>query len=148
MIIRNSSPLSVVSQNSLKVLAALVWYLGGVALLYKGGRLLVEADALEPGDLWPWVAAVGGLLIGGLKARFLFAETCRKNLARISALDAPRLWQFYRPGFFLLLTAMIFTGVTLSRLAHGNYWFLIGVATLDLSIAMALLGSSYIFWQR
>jgi hypothetical protein len=39
------------------------------------------------------------------------------------------------------------TGATLSRLAHDNYYFLIGVAILDFSIAIALLSSSYVFWK-
>ena len=43
---------------------------------------------------------------------------------------------------------MILGGAVLSRLAHGRYAFLIGVATLDLTIAVALVGSSYVFWQR
>ncbi len=43
---------------------------------------------------------------------------------------------------------MILLGAVLSRMAHGHYAFLIGVAALDFSIAMALLGSSYVFWQR
>lgn len=148
MTVMDQSPRLVVSGNSLKVLAAVVWHIGGMALLLKGGSLLVEAAALKPGGSWPWMAAAGGLLIGGLKAKFLFARGCRKNLDRISALDMPRLWQFYRPRFFLALATMILTGAMLSRMAHGNYLFLIGVATLDLAIAMALLGSSYIFWKR
>ena len=148
MTVMDQSPRLVVSGSSLKVLAAVVWYIGGMALLLKGGSLLVEAAALKPGGSWPWMAAGGGLLIGGLKAKFLFARSCRNNLDRISALDRPRLWQFYSPGFFLALAVMILTGATLSRMAHGNYLFLIGVAALDLAIAMALLGSSYIFWKR
>ena len=43
---------------------------------------------------------------------------------------------------------MIAAGATLSRLAHGNYGFLIGVAILDLSIGTALLGSSFIYRQK
>jgi hypothetical protein len=43
---------------------------------------------------------------------------------------------------------MITTGATLSRLAHENYYFLIGVAILDFSIAIALLWSGYAFWKQ
>jgi len=138
----------VVSTRSLKILAALVWYVGGVVLLLKGGSLLVEADALKPGQGWPWLAAVAGLFLGSLKARLLFSKSCQKNLERIAALDRPRIWQFFRPGFFVVLTIMILAGSTLSRLAHYNYYFLISVAILDLGIGIALLGSSYVFWKR
>ncbi len=137
-----------VSNRSLKILAALVWYVGGIVLLLKGSSLLIEADALKPEQNWPGLAAVAGLFLGGLKTKFLFSKSCQKNLDRIAALERPKLWQFFRPGFFVMLTVMILAGATLSRLAHNNYPFLIGVAILDLGIAIALLGSSYVFWKQ
>jgi hypothetical protein len=91
---------------------------------------------------------VAGLLLGLLKARFLFSKFWHKNATRIDTLDEPRLWQFFRPGFFLMLAVMILAGATMSRLAAGHYQSLIGVATLDLSLAMALLGSGLIFWRQ
>jgi hypothetical protein len=138
----------IVSARSLNILAALVWYVGGVVLVLKGGSLLAEAEALRPGLAWPWLALAAALLLGGLKARFLFARSCYRNLTRIAALDQPRIWQFYKPGFFLFLALMVSAGATMSRLAQGNYPALIGVAILDLAIAIALLGSSYVFWKR
>ena len=138
----------VASTRSLRILAALVWYGGGVILLLKGTSLLVEADALRPEQGWPWLAGVGGLFLGGLKAKFLFSKSCQKNLDRIAALKQPRLWQFFSPRFFAALAVMVLAGATLSRLAHNNYPFLIGVATLDLGIGIALLGSGHLFWKR
>ena len=138
----------VASTRRLKILAALVWYIGGIVLLLKGSSLLVEAESLRPEQNWPWLAVVAGLFLGGLQAKYLFSESCRKNLDRIAALERPKLWQFFRPGFFVMLTLMILAGATLSRLAHNNYPFLIGVGTLDLSLATALLGSSYVFWKH
>ncbi|HIQ00711.1 MAG TPA: hypothetical protein EYH30_01030 [Anaerolineales bacterium] len=138
----------VVSGRVLKILAAVTWYAGGAVLLAKGSSLLIEADALAPGRAWQWLVPPVGLVVGGLKARFIFSKSCRENLDRIEGLDRPKVWQFFRPGFFAALAVMALGGATLSRLAHGNYPFLIGVAALDLSIATALLGSSYIFWIR
>ncbi len=137
-----------VAPRTLKILAALIWYIGGIILIIKGPSLLLEADALKPGGIWPWLAAVAGLFLGGLKAKYLFIRSCKRNLDRIDALDRPRVWQFFSPRFFVLLTVMISVGVTLSRLAHGNYLFLIAVGILDLSIGVALLGSSYVFWKQ
>jgi len=137
-----------VSTRTLKILAAFVWYAGGIVLLLKGSSLLAEAGSLKPEQGWPWLAAIAGLIIGGLKAHFLFSKTCQKNLTRIAALDHPGIWQFFRPGFFAFLAIMILAGATLSRLAHNNYVFLISVGILDISIAIALLGSSYVFWKR
>jgi hypothetical protein len=137
-----------VSTRSLNIMAALVWYAGGVVLLIKGGSLLAEAEGLRPAVGWPWFAVATALLLGGLKARFLFSKSCETNLARIATLDRPRIWQFFKPGFFAALAAMILVGATLSRLAHNQYTFLIGVAILDLAIAFALLASSYVFWRE
>ena len=138
----------VASIRRLKILAALVWYVGGIVLLLKGSSLLAEAEALRPEQNWPWLAVVTGLFLGGLKAKLLFSGSCQKNLDRIAALELPKPWQFFRPGFFVVLTLMILAGATLSRLAHNNYPFLISVGTLDLSLATALLGSSYVFWKH
>lgn len=137
-----------VPAHILHILAALVWYAGGIVLLVKGGSLLTEAEALDPGWTWPWLAGMIALLLGGLKARFIFGKSIKRNLARIAALDQPRIWQFFSPGFFVALAVMIGTGASLSRLAHGNYPFLIAVAVLDLAIAVALLGSSIVYWQH
>ena len=136
------------SYRTLRILAVLLWLIGGVMLIRKGGELLVEAYALNPISPWLWFALAFGLALGGLKAKYLFSKACKKNLIRINSLDNPKLWQFYRPGFFLFLASMIAVGALLSRLAHGNYPFLLGVAILDISIATALLGSSIVFWQE
>ena len=140
--------LFIVSHHALTILAALVWYVGGIILLIKGGGLLLEAELLQPDKHWPWTAAIGALLIGGIKAKFVFSKSCRKNLDRIAALDQAKIWQFFSPVFFLSLLLMILIGTVLSTFAHGNYPFLLSVAALDLSIAIALFGSSYVFWQR
>ena len=141
-------PLLTVSHHTLKILAALVWYIGGVVLSIKGGSLLMEAAAIKPDKHWPWTAAAIAVLIGGIKAKYLFNNSCRKNLARIAALDPPRIWQFFRPVFLVSLVLMILAGATLSRISHGNYPLLLCIATLDLAIATALLGSSYVFWKQ
>jgi len=136
------------SVRSVKILAALVWCVGGSVLLWKGSSLLAEANSLNPGLIWPWAAGAIGLAFGVLRAKSLFSSACRKNLRRIDALERPRLWQCFRPMFFVFLAAMIATGATLSHLAHGSYVFLSIVATLELSIGTALLGSSFVFWQH
>ncbi len=116
--------------------------------MLKGSSLLFKADTLKPDQIWPWLTIVAGLLLGSLKARFLFIKSCRKNLARIGALKRPKIWQFFRPRFFVFLLLMISGGAALSQLAPNNYPFLIGVAVLDFSIATALMESSYIFWTH
>ena len=137
-----------VSPLILKKLAALTWIAGAMVLLLKGAALVIEARELRPGSLLNHVPLLVAPVIGFLKARFLFSNSCRKNLARIDTLPDPKLWQFFRPGFFLSLISMVLLGVCLSRLAHGLYGMLIGVSALDLSISVALLGSFHAFRGR
>ena len=137
-----------ISHRLLRILAVILWYIGGLILTLKGSELLFEAEALRPGQIWVWLTVGLGLFFGAIKVKYLFRKVCKKNLIRINSLDNPKLWQFYRPGFFLFLAAMIVLGATLSRMAHGNYPFLLSVATLDFSLATALLGSSPVFWEE
>ncbi len=135
-----------VTTNQLKLLAALLWYSGGFILFFKGRSLLMEADALIPDSRWFWLAILIGILVGLLKIVFIFRKVCRKNLMRIYALSEPKIWQFYRTGFFIFLICMLVLGSSLSYSAHGNFPFLICMAIVDFSLSVALLGSSYVFW--
>jgi hypothetical protein len=137
-----------VSARTLNVLAALVWYIGGLILLIKGSSLLLEAVALHPSLVWPALAVATAAVLGCLKVKYIFVKACRKNLARIAALEQPKIWQFYTPKFFLFLALMVATGATLSRLAHDIYPFLLAVGALDIALSIGLLGSSYVYWQQ
>lgn len=131
-----------VSRGTLKILAALVWIVGGAVLLVKGFELLHAAMEVRSGIWRPVGAGVFGLAIGIAKGWFLFRPRFRANMARIRALKQPRVWQFYSPGFFVALAVMITAGALLSRAAAGHYGLLLAVGALDLGIATALLGSS------
>lgn len=144
----NQTQSASVSARTLNILAATVWYVGSLVLLLKAGSLLAEAKLLNPNLFWLWMSMGTGLVIGGLKAKYIFSKSCKRNLARIAALEQPKPWQFFKPGFFLGLALMITAGATLSRMAQGNYPFLLAVAALDLTIAIALLGSSVMFWKQ
>ena len=138
------------SIRTLNILAAFVWYVGGIVLLIKGVSLLVEAYSLKPEQYWPWLAVAVGPIIGSIKGKFIFRKSCLKNLARINALNQPKIWQFFKPWFFAVLAVMIAFGATMANLAHiqHNYYFLITVAIVDVDIGIALLWSSYIFWKQ
>jgi hypothetical protein len=138
----------VASPRLLVALAALTWCVGGVMLVAKGGRLLVEAEALAAGRSWPWIAASLGVLVGVVKAGLLYAPACRKNLARIRSLEHPHVLGFYRPGFFLALALMIAVGAVSTHLANGSYPALVVVAGIDFSLGTGLLASSAVFWIR
>ena len=142
------SPYFSTSHRTLKVLAVSVWLIGGVMMVRKASELFIEAHVLSSTPAWVWLYILLGVLIGSLKAKFIFRKSIRKNLQRIETLVKPKFWQFYRLQFFIMLAVMISVGVMLSRFAHGNVPFLLGVAVLDLSIASALLISSLVFWEE
>lgn len=136
------------SSLTLKRLAALVWYIGVVVLLVKSTVLFLAADRIGAGLLLIILAVLSGLAIGWIKAKYLFIKMCDRNLKRINALKQPMLWQFYRFRFFIFLGLMVSLGAYLSKLAQGDYLMLIALATVELSIAIALLVSSYCFWKE
>ena len=135
------------SSLTLKRLAALVWYIGVVVLLVKSAGLFLEADRGGASSLLIILAMLSGLVLGWIKAKYLFTKMCDSNLKRINALKKPMLWQFYRFRFFIFLGLMVSLGAYLSKLAQGDYLMLIALATVELSIATALIVSSHCFWR-
>lgn len=134
--------------NTLIRLAALVWYTGVVVLIAKSGALFLEALENRADPLFIIGAVLCGIMIGKIKADFLFYTIGRKNIARINLLKNPRLWQFYRKRFFVFLFLMISLGKYLADIAHGENMALIALAVLELSIAVALAISSHCFWEK
>jgi len=136
-----------VSQQTLMITAAIIWYGGGISLLFKGGALIKNVHAMDPQSIWIYLVPILGIIIGFLKGRFLFSKSCEKNIKRIKALGDPRIWQCFRPGMLIFLAIIIPTGAWMSRAAAGNLTFLCLVGALDISIACALLSSSIVFWK-
>lgn len=89
-----------------------------------------------------------GFVLSLLKTKYIFVPACRRNLKRIASLAHPRIWEFYRPGFFLFLITMISLGAWLSRMAAGNYLFLISVDVIDMALSLALLFSGFVFFRE
>ena len=136
-----------VSQRALIIIAAIIWYTGGFVLLVKGSALIKNAYLIDAQSIWTYMTPIVGIIIGLLKGRFLFSQSCKKNIKRINALIDPRIWQCYRPGMLIFLAVVIPTGAWMSRAASGNFTFLCLVGALDLSLACALLSSSVVFWK-
>jgi len=143
------------TKKTLVYLAAAVWYIGGIMLFRSGLELVIQAHELKEGTLWPAIFITSGIVAGIIQVLFIFRHSCRKNMQRINLLDDPRLWQFYRPGFFLALAIMISSGILLNHFAHGillnhfaqgHYYYMLAVASVDFALTISLLGSSYIFW--
>ena len=137
-----------VSQRTLMIIAAIIWYGGGISLLFKGGVLIKNVYEIDAQSIWLYLVPILGIILGLLKGRFFFSRSCRKNIKRIKALSDPRIWQCFKPGMLIFLFIIIPTGAWMSRAAAGNVTFLCLVSILDLSIACALLSSSIVFWKH
>jgi hypothetical protein len=133
-------------KRTLKLLAMIVWYIGFIALSLKSYALFAEAYSID-NTVYKLIALlILGLLLSLLKTKYIFTKACRKNLARIEALDDPKIWQFYRVGFFLFLAGVISLGAWLSRMAVGDYNFLVSVGVVDMALALALFFSGFVFF--
>ena len=109
-----------VTQRTLIILAALVWYSGGIALIFKGSALIQSAHLMDPQSIWAYTSGIAGIILGLIKGKFLFSKACSKNVKRIRALEDPRIWQCFRPGMLLFLAIIIPTGAWMSRAAAGK----------------------------
>ena len=78
-----------VSRLTLMVIAACVWYGGGIALLFKSGSLVKGAYALDSQSIWAYAAPVLGIIIGFVKARFIFFHACKKTLSESEHCHVP-----------------------------------------------------------
>lgn len=136
------------SKRTLVYMAALVWHIGGLMLFRSGYELINAAVNLKPDLYWYWAAIVLGIGLGIFQALTIFSRSCRKNIHRIRGLKDPKIWQFFRPGFFLALAVMISSGVLLDYFSQGRYFFMLIVAAVDFALTISLLGSSYVFWLR
>jgi hypothetical protein len=136
------------TKKTLKILAALVWYTGFLALVIKATVIFIQAYALDNSLNTLFIVLLITLVIVGLKVKYIFRKVCRKNLERIVLLKSPKIWEFYRVRFFIFLISMITLGAFLSRMAEENYWFLMGVGVLDLSVGLSLFFSGFLFWKK
>lgn len=132
--------------RQLRLCAAAVWFVGAVYLLTKSFVLAAAARAIQPDSSLPTILLGAGVVVGAVKAKLLFAPLCRKNLVRIFAIAQPRFWQFYRPVFFVLLALMISLGMTMTRMADGNFAGLVTVSAIDAMLGTALLLSGSVFF--
>ncbi len=137
-----------VSKRTLNIIAAAIWFIGAGILLIKSIILIQKAEVIKPDKIWIIIPVLLSLFFGSLKAKFVIRKSCHRNLKRIDSLKEPKLHQFYSPAFLILVLIMIAAGVTIGRFASNSFAFLIGAATLDLSISVALFGGVYFYWRQ
>ena len=132
----------------LKYLAMIVWYIGFVALSLKSYKLFAEAYSIDSSIAYLVSFLLIGVLLSILKIKYIFLKSCKKNLLRIENLKNPKIWEFYRVEFFIFLIVVISLGAFLSRMASGNYYFLVSVGIVDMALALALFFSGFMFFKK
>ena len=75
-----------VTPRTLKILAAILWYIGVIILITKGADLASNAQELKPEKYGQSIAWIIGVSVGLIKTHFIFDKSCRKNLKRIDEL--------------------------------------------------------------
>jgi hypothetical protein len=135
------------SRKTLINISAVIWIFGGLVLLLKGILLINAAQFIYPSIIVISAVIIAALLIGLIKGKLLMGKFCKKNIKRINNIVEPKIHQFFEPRFILHLSLMILTGFTLSKLAEGNYSFLLAVGCLDFALSTALLTSTSVFFQ-
>ena len=130
-----------------KTLALLVWYISFIALSLKSYKLFNEAYNINNNLTYLITFLLLGFLLSLLKIKYIFTPSCQKNLQRIEGLENPKIWQFYRVGFFIFLVGVISLGAFLSRMASGDYYFLVTVGVVDMALALALFFSGFEFFR-
>lgn len=133
------------TKATLVKLAALVWFAGVLVLLFKSVVMLIEAVKIGAPVSVTVSAVIAGLVIGMIKAKYLFIHICKRNIKRIFALKSPKIWQFYRIKFFFFLFLMITLGNYAYRLSSNSVFLLFTLSVLELPISTALAISGKCF---
>lgn len=136
------------NKNQLFKIAGGFWMLMGFFLVYRSAGLY----QLALGDQHSTVRAIvisviAGLLIGGIKGKFVLTKTARKNKSRIEGHDGPlKIYHAFAKKFYFFIPAMILLGVLLRSFNEylGGY---IVVAAIYCGIGMALIVSSLPYWK-
>ncbi len=136
------------NRKDLLGIAGGLWVLVGIFLIYRGINLFQLASNEQhtsPNAIL--FSSVVGLIIGGIKGKFVLAKTARKNISRIDSLKAPlKIHHVFSTPFYGFIGAMILLGVLL-RTFNGYLGGYVVVAAIYCGIGMALIIASMVYWK-
>lgn len=122
------------------LLAALFWDMAAAILATRGLTANFTSTSLPASISLGLLAAILGLL----KARFILDRTARKAATRIQQQEDGCAFGFFSLKSWGMILAMMALG-RLLRLLHIPFEV---IGTIYCTIAVALLASSRIFWQK
>ncbi|HEY5540574.1 MAG TPA: hypothetical protein VIL41_03865 [Coriobacteriia bacterium] len=129
--------------------AAIMWLIGLGFLLVRGVGFLVQLTRQAHPAVW-WIALIvaGGIVIGGIKARYILIKYADKAVARIQHRGHACYFGFFAPTSWLFILVMMGGGIALRQftpLPHYD-WGLVFLATLYIAVGTGLAIADRIFW--
>lgn len=130
-----------VSKHYLILMSGFAWALIGAYLLFMGSNRIAEFS-LPYSFLFISIAIILGLL----KAKYIFFKIVQKNMNRINSYEAEKVsvWAFQKWTSYALIIAMMLMGILIRDLnIFPNYI----LSPLYLAIGLALLVSSILYFK-
>lgn len=136
------------NKNQLLNIAGGFWGVMGFFLIYRSMELYERALGEQQSTLQAiTISVVIGMIIGGLKGKFVLVKTARKNKSRIEDLEGPlKIYHAFAKKFYILIPGMILLGFLLRHFNSylGGY---VVVGAIYCGIGMALIVSSFPYWK-
>jgi hypothetical protein len=129
------------SHQTIKILAATIWFSGFLILFIKSSWLFFEAWQKGMPLLFVFISLLIAITFGTIKGHFFFSVICKKNLQRINELANPFFWQCYQIQFYFFLALMITMSKFLYHVVESNTIFLLALAMIEMSVGIALFTS-------
>ncbi len=121
---------------------SILWLAMGGWLFYKG--VFWIAHGLNPSWKGWLLCVVSGLVLGGLKGKFVLSKTVDRTVRRLASRPLPlRLKDYAPPSYFILIAAMMVLGMTLNRLPIP----MTARGIVDLAIGFALIYGALLYMR-
>ncbi|OGW18582.1 MAG: hypothetical protein A3K09_00335, partial [Nitrospinae bacterium RIFCSPLOWO2_12_FULL_47_7] len=131
------------NKKNLLAIAGGIWALVGLFLIFRGMHLyqlaVTEQHTTQQAIIF---SVIAGLIIGGIKGKFVLTKTALKNIARIDNLVSPlKLHHIFSKPFYGFIFGMMFLGFLLRYLNNylGGY---VVVGAIYCGIGVALIVAS------
>jgi hypothetical protein len=128
--------------RQLKVLAFVLWLIGGLVLLVRGALYLYAASLVAKLSIAMLaLTAVIAIFIGLAKGRFVLSKTSTRNIERLDAMnDSYRPIQVYSVRSWIIIGIMVLISVALTvfsvdNLVRGGINIAIGLGLIVSSLA-------------
>ncbi len=136
------------NKNQLLNIAGGFWVFIGLFLIYRSAGLYQLAMNEQQSTLQAiGISVIAGMIIGGVKGKFVLVKTARKNKSHIEDLAGPlKIHHAFSKKFYFLIPGMILLGVLLRTFNEylGGY---VVVGAVYCGIGMALIVSSIPYWK-